>query len=273
VAGFPHVATRAAAQDAWCLLVERRQPSAGWGYNRLDPVNADSTTWGARLAAAIGGGGSWPARNARAAVAQHQQADGGVTTWRVSACPHPAAADLKPPDGSYAGWCRTSHACVTAGAAAVLGEPALDYLRAAQSADGNWHGYWWADDEYATALAAEALARTGRRDDSRRVAAAAEWASLRIGADGAIADSPFATALALRILCLNAFGSAQSRRIVRWLLDQQEDDGGWRASARRQSPRPDVTDPSARPAAVTEVDDARTLTTATVLTALARGAA
>jgi hypothetical protein len=273
LAGTSHVAARAAAHGAWGLLVERRQPSAGWGYNRLEPVDADSTTWGLRLAAAIGTTGSWPARNARAALAQHILADGGITTYRVDACPRPAAHHLKPPGGSHAGWCRTSHACVTAGAAPIVGEPALEYLRGAQRADGSWLGYWWADDEYATALAAEALTATGRPDDARRVSRSVEWAGARVGADGTIGDSPFATALGLRILKLDARGQGPAQRALRWLLDQQEADGGWRASARLQSPRPDVIDPSTRPPATAAVDDARTFTTATVLTALVGSAA
>ena len=267
-----HDAACAAAHEAWRLLVERRQPSAGWGYNRFEPVDADSTAWGVRLAAAIGQADSWPARSARAVLSQHMLSDGGITTYRVTVCPRPKPEHLKPPDGSHAGWCQTSHACVTAGAAPIVGEPTLDYLRKAQSADGNWRGYWWADDEYATALAAEALAGTGRPDDARRVAAAAEWAGAHVGADGAIGNSPFATALGLRILQLGGGGPGPAQRAARWLLDRQETDGGWHASARLQNPRPDVTDPSTRPPAAATIDEARTFTTATVLTALARSA-
>jgi hypothetical protein len=273
LAATPHDAGRAAAQEAWRLLVERRQPCAGWGYNRFGPVDADSTAWGARLAAAIGAVGSWPARNARATLAQHVLSDGGITTYRATACPRPTEEHLTPPNGSNAGWCRTSHACVTAGAAPIVGEPALDYLRTAQSADGNWRGYWWGDDEYATALAAEALAATGRPDDALCVTAAAEWAGARVGDDGAIGDSPFATALGLRILELDGGAQEPAERAHRWLLDRQEADGGWRASARLQNPRPDITDPSSRPPAAATIDEARTFTTATVLTALARSAA
>src|SRR5205085_779729 len=79
------------------------------------------------------------------------------------------AQRLRPPDGSYAGWCATSHACVTAAAASVGYEPGREFLRSAQHADGSWRSYWWDDDEYATALAAEALAATGDPDDRARV--------------------------------------------------------------------------------------------------------
>ena len=179
---------REAAERAWTLLSRRRAPVAGWGWNRLLPVDADSTAWGLRAASAVGAGASPIALAARRALDAHRMPDGGVSSYRAAARPRPHGRDLTPPDASYAGWTMTSHACVTA-AAAGLGDPgALAFLRAAQREDGSWASYWWLYDEFATAFAARALAATGDPGDARRAAAAADWAGARIEADGAVSE-------------------------------------------------------------------------------------
>jgi hypothetical protein len=264
-----------ASRATWTLLAERRMPVAGWGYNRMLPVDGDSTAWGLLLAAATGAGDTWPARAARVALERHRLPDGGIASYRAAERPRPAAASVTPPDGSYAGWCATSHACVTAAAASLGDEPARDFLRGAQRADGSWAAYWWRDDEYATGLAAEALAASGREDDRVRVAAAGGWAAGRLGSDGAAGSSAFATAWLLRTLGLerSAAGVRGHREgAIAWLLRTQESDGGWPASARLVSPRPDLTDRPDSPApAMACLDEARAFTTATVVSALAGG--
>jgi squalene cyclase len=156
----------------------------------------------------------------------------------------------------------------------VWDERRREFLRHAQRDDGSWAAYWWEDDEYATALAAEALAATGRPDDRPRVESAVRWTLARIGQDGAAAGSPFATAWCVRILHLAADAAAvreQRARSVAWLMHRQEPDGGWPASARLVAPRPDVTDRAASPVPpAASLDEARTFTTATVLSALTR---
>src|SRR5205807_182091 len=138
--------------------------------------------------------------------------------------------------GPYDGWCGM-HTCVTAAAAILgLGPAPLEFLRRAQHEDGSWTGHWWDDDEYATARAVEALAANG---DHESVARAVRWAEGRIGVDGAVCSeaqggpSPFATALALRILVVAGAPEEGARaRAARWLRSEQRADGSWTPSAR-----------------------------------------
>ncbi|MFL5865796.1 MAG: hypothetical protein ACJ766_01695 [Thermoleophilaceae bacterium] len=257
-----------AALRAWDLLVERRVPLGGWGYNRISPVDADSTSWALRLAAALGLTDSAPARKGLRALAMHELPDGGLATYVPAECPRPRSERMTPPNGSLAGWCRTSHTCVTAVAASLGGERRLEYLRSAQQGDGSWTAYWWRDDEYATALGAEALAAAGDRGP---VESAVRWASARAGPDGAVSGSPFATAWCVRLMLLGDDTREPLGRSIAWLLQSQDPDGGWPATARMVVPRPDVTDPEASPVPpALSLDDARTFTTATVISALAR---
>jgi hypothetical protein len=238
------------------------------------PIDADSTAWALHLAAAVGESGSAPALRARETVKAHAQRDGGVSTYLDAARMRPVAPRMRPPDGFAAGWCSTSHACVTASAALLGIEPARDFLRRAQRSDGSWRSYWWDDDAYATALAAEALAGTGREDDRLRVAAAVDWAAARIAAN--MGGSPFPAALCLRVLSLDDTPrTGESREhVTAGLVERQEPDGGWPASARLLAPRPDARDRDAGPVPpLATLDENRIFTTATVLSALTRSAA
>jgi hypothetical protein len=268
LAGAPDGDAHRAARDAWSLLVERRRPGGGWGWNRELPVDADSTAFGLRMAEAIGMEGSERAREAHEELEEHLLPDGGIPVYRAEALPQ----------GSNAGWCRTPHPCVTAGAAAVADERPREFLRRTQRAEGSWAAYWWEDEEYTTAFAAEALARTGSPGDRRRVATAIRWAAGRIGPNGAVysaahgGDSAFATALCVRILALAEDPAAVQEALSRamaWLLEHQRTHGAWPQSARMRSPRPHVSDPY-EPGApcLTCLDEAGICTTATVLPAL-----
>jgi hypothetical protein len=270
LAGIPDRRARAAAERAWRLLVERQAADGGWSYNRAAPTDADSTAWVLRLAAALGHSASRAPATARLALERHILPGAGLTTYTEDACPGPGVPALASPDGSGDGWCRTVHACVTAAAATVAlnGEPLRESLRRTQAADGSWAPYWWEDREYATALAAEALAATGRRGDRDRVDRAVAWV-LRQPAD----SSAFASAWQVRVLRLADTGiDARERldRSVGWLVESQDGDGGWPASARLRWPRQDVTDADAIDVGgLATRDDSRIFTTGTVLTALA----
>ena len=190
----------------------------------------------------------------------------------------------------YRGWC-SAHTCVTAAAAALegWGESCRDFLRTSQLPDGGWRGYWWCDDEYTTALAAEALARHAGPEDHCRVQRAVEWACSRIGPEGAAystaygGPSPFATAWCVRTLVL-AQDLSSVRDIlalaVKWLLEHQRTDGAWPPSARLRLPPPDVLDPEqyqdwvvdaeTNASGTSFLDRQANFTTATALAALAR---
>jgi hypothetical protein len=243
-----HAAARAGAQRAWQLLAQRRR--AGWGWNFVQPADADSTAWALRLAARLGALDEVPARTGLTFLRSHAQPDGGVSTY----LPHMHHAWMGE-DGVNPDWFQ-SHGCVTAAAAGLLhlGPGPFDYLRAVQRVDGAWTGYWWRKATYATAHAAEALAAAAAPD---AVARAAAWADAWID-DG----SPFDLALALKTIMLNPGGS-RSRFTdgTERLLQAQWADGSWSGSAALGIPnRHGVTVPA--------LDHRRTFTTATVLRTL-----
>jgi hypothetical protein len=254
-----------AARRAWLALTRRRSEELGWGYNRLTPPDADSTAWALRLAGGLGLENDERVVRARGFLRRHVLAEGGVTTY---AARDPIRAYTRlAGDASFAGW-QAPHSCVTAAAAPIVGDLAVRHLAAHQHATGNWTGYWWADDEYTTALAAEAHPQ-GR-------AAAARWAVQRLGDDGAVRDeqgtpSAWATAWCLSTLALCAERDAlqAGARAREWLVGAQRDDGSWRASARMRVPLPGQVDARAEPIRLATVDQNRVFTTAAVVATLA----
>jgi squalene cyclase len=275
------------AQSAWRFLSRRQRGDGRWGYNLLTIGDGDSTAWGLRLAHEIGNGNSDQIERARGALAEHLRENGGVATYATEG---PIRRLIEAPEEqSFQGWCG-AHTCVTA---VVAGTPHYrdqthSYLCRAQREDGSWRAYWWCDHEYATAFAAEALAKSGIADHSARIERAAEWAINRFRASGFIATndhpagSPFATALGLRAVLLSPGVSAGVMRTVQaavaWLFVRQLPDGSWASSARLRVPWPHDD----RPDEYTEwiyggrkegsliVDRNRIFTTATILTALQR---
>jgi len=252
---------RAAASRAWHLLKARARH--GWGWNFLQPADADSTLWGLHLASALEQDDTQEAREATAFLRQHMQDDGGFATYRRDV---------------YASWTEgkavnpawyDAHGCVTAAAAHLpdLGPAPLDYLRAIQQPDGDWQSYWWESDRYATALAAEALASQGGQGDTDRVRHAVKgtcaWLDREGGAEKLV-ERPFEAAWALRTLALRPLDEGdQLRRLVDMLLATQNEDGSWRASAA-------LAIPNRRGEIVQAIDTRRCFTTATVLDALGR---
>lgn len=247
-----------AASRAWRSLTRRDR--IGWGWNFLQPPDADSTIWALRLAADLGLYESAPAREALAFLRRHLQGDGGVATY---------LPDLHSEwsNGAHinAGWFE-AHACVTAAGAGLdgLGSAPLGYLRRTQQPDGTWGGYWWDSIAYATALAAEALAATGHPEDAARVARAAQAAGVLLENQDVRHERPFETALALRTALLVPGAPPELLRKSRdTLLAWQRADGSWTGSAA-------MSIPNSKGEFVPAVDNRRNLTTATVLTALVR---
>ncbi|MEU3183993.1 prenyltransferase/squalene oxidase repeat-containing protein [Streptomyces sp. NPDC006923] len=282
---------QAAALDAWRLLARTRGPSDGWGYGPQVPGDADITSWALRLAEAVGADAEPRAAEGYDFVLRHLRADGGITSY-VPEVAGPFLTRVAPRwDGWYA-----SHPCVTAAAAGLLRLPRrprlLTRLREIQRPEGSWAAYWWADREYSTALAAEALMADPDDRDIPAASAAGRWAAERIGPDGAVRTSwepdgsPFATAFAVRAVL--AGGAREGRpavgRAVRWLLDSQRQDGSWKPSAWCRCPGPTDLDPDEREhwernrrgrAALGSVvlDNAALYTTASVVAALGRATA
>lgn len=263
---------RRAALEVWQLLRQRRPPGRGWGFNRRLPPDADSTTWAIRLALAVGASAAPHAEAARAVVLAHLRSDGGASTYLEALCPRRHIAELTPPGGSYEGWFGVSHPCVTAAVATLGYQEPIDFLRRSQAPDGSWNAYWWEERAYTTALAVEAFAEHGRKHDWPRLDAASSWAAGRIDDSGSVDESPFATALCVRVLLAGRQDRAGRRalsRAVSWLEAAQQHDGSWPASARLLVPRADQLsggDPGAP--GTSSLDDARIFTTATVLSAI-----
>jgi squalene cyclase len=244
------------ASAAWSRLRSRRRWAAGWGYNARVPVDADSTVWALRLAESVGAAGSRRAQRAYRLLARHARPNGGLATYADDG-PIRHFTRIKPAI-SFEGWC-CAHPSVTAAAAllpAFSGQSrALDFLRKTQSPDGSWHSYWWCDREYTSALAAEALHKWGQHGDAACVHRASEWAQGRIASNGAVCTdlfpggSPFATALALRILALadlSNTGQEKAACAIGWLLQQQQWDGSWRPTAALRISPSSVIDPDVR---------------------------
>jgi squalene cyclase len=227
---------------------------------------------------AVQDGASTRAQQARNFLTQHQHANGGVATYVEGEAIREFTA--RPGQASVDGWCAI-HPCVTAAAAVLspVAEGCRRFLSETQRADGSWPAYWWCDEEYTTALAAEALAATQQPEESRSVAAAVEWASQRLGSGGAVAsiaqrgESAFATSWCLRTLLL-ANEQRQVREAVEnagtWLSEQQRPDGSWPPSAWLRIPPPDILWPESHPTNQLAIDTRSCFTTATVLAALTR---
>ncbi len=263
-----------AANRAWNLLLSRRQSSPGWGYNSFAPADADSTAWTLRLATALDEIQSQRTKAASQFLVKHLSSSGGVACYLPEELDNTEEASSK----SIEGWC-SAHTCVTAAVAGLEGikAPCIDFLRNTQREDGSWKAYWWYDSEYATALAAEALAKDNDRRNYQQVQLAIEWAASRINSTGAVYshqygdNSAFATAWCVRTLALakdKQHFYSQLHQAVNWLIDTQKRDGSWNASAlMRFSDPTDILDPDSSPGRIIP-DDKRIFTSATVLIAL-----
>jgi hypothetical protein len=278
-------------QQSWKLLNTRtHRANQTWGYNRFPPGDADSTGWAIQLAVTLEETESERIQQAVQSLLSHQRPDGGFSTYERA---EPIRAFIHAPlEQTLEGWCG-SHPCVSA-AIATLPHGILPstcrsrlhrYLQSTQSADGNWDAYWWQDPEYSTALAAAAIAVS--QPDSPRITQAVNWGLNRLTNEGFIPTldhpmgSPFATAWCLRLLLLqpeNPAVQAAIITVVDWLLDQQQLDGSWAASARLRVPYPDDQTPNQFDQWIYHgtvqgslvFDHARIFTTATILQALAQ---
>ncbi|MEK6221866.1 MAG: hypothetical protein N2D54_06425, partial [Chloroflexota bacterium] len=218
----------------------------------------------------------------------HQNIDGGLTTYLPSS---PIIGMIGAPSAEFLkGW-TSSHACVTAAAAGLIKFKKhisiFDYLIKKQSTGGNWVSYWWMDNEYATALAVEGLAKgLPANQNTRAIQKAVDWILSRMNNYGTVLTnlhpngSPFGTALAIKIL-MAAPNQSQVEGIitlaVNWLLKNQFEDGAWEASASLRIPPPGLIDVESFEgweirndidAGTIKMDNRKIMTTATVFEAL-----
>lgn len=255
----------AAVSRTWSLLEARGRH--GWGWNAMQPPDADSTVWALRLALALGHDREEIVQQALSFVADHVIPNGGgVTTYEKR---HHAAAGGSP--GCQPGWFEP-HGCVTAVTAYLAtqgGQTRLrntvDYLQQNQGENGAWSAYWWHDSAYATAFATEALVGDSDPASLNACIRAADWARISLTQNSVDDFSPFALALRMQILAhaLVATDTTLLKAGYRKLLAVQLDDGSWPASAALTIPNRDGD-------VIPALDNRRTMTTALIVQTLAR---
>lgn len=264
--------------NIWEQLRRSVRTDGGWGWNAWIASDADTTTWVLRLASQLGVVRDSVIAAAEAFVAEHVQSDGGTATYEESHFKAFHASKTHPL--GLADWC-SSHNCVTAASSVLMpfSQNGIHFLEKRQRDDGSWQGYWWPDPEFTTALTVSAFASSPKQETVAAIADARRWVVSRMMANGGVqsqqtkAFSPFATANGLMILLDSAKvlddqetpteHQLLEKTCVRWLMEQQLDDGSWSASALMFS------DPLAEPGKY-HIDQERIHTTATVLNALNR---
>lgn len=225
---------------AWLQQVSDR---GRWAYADVAALDADSTIWASRLGEQLGFGIS---SETLEFLLKHVCEDGLVATYMHEDFLERYGDSFQMQNPGWYG----GHPCVTSAASSLGGLPWRDRivraLSLAQQSTGSWHGYWWLDPEYATALSIEGLG--GSVEYASNVEAGAQWLSRR-AKDGAVKTphfpegSPFATGLALRGLVMaGEFGPTQLRAGT-WLANAQQPDGSWTSSATMLIPNPHMVRP------------------------------
>jgi squalene-hopene/tetraprenyl-beta-curcumene cyclase len=222
----------------------------GWAYNHLWTEDADSTAWGIRFAINLGLKGKLRTEVAEKFLLQHITSNGGIRTFFLE-------KELRKflsagPDDPISGWIAT-HTCVTAAVALLpfMNNRLAPWLHAHQLPDGSWDAYWWPDAEYSTSLAIEALVLDNPDLYTASINKSVEYIINKLGGNNHISNegfpegSPFATALALKILVLSGRNLELKEitdSVALWLLDHQRSDGSWESSALMRVPPAKITD-------------------------------
>lgn len=246
----------AAVLDQTRRAIEARwRPGSGWSYNAVSPADADSTAWALKFLNAVAPQ-SGCIDGARAFLASHRLADGGIATYAPSTPIRIGAVAVAAP-----GW-RGSHDCVAANAAPLL-DGALDgYLRERQQPEGCWHAMWWKTEAFATALALDSFGA-----DAAVTQRAIGWAR----AQGLSTASPFDRAwLAAIMMRGDKDDCASAAAMLDLLAAEQRDDGSWVAGAPMLFPAPDSA--GRDPGGAVLLDIRRSFTTAAVLTVMNQAA-
>ena len=226
---------------AWLQQVANR---GRWAYADVAALDADSTIWASRLGEQLGFRISAETLDF---LHKHVCADGQIATYTHEDFLERYGDSFQMQNPGWYG----GHPCVTSAASSLGGLPWRDrILRAlslAQQSTGSWHGYWWLDPEYATALSIEGL--RGSVQYATNVATAERWL-FRRAQDGAVKTphfpegSPFATGLALRGLAMTGELGPTQLRAGSWLAAAQHPDGSWTSSATMLIPNPHMVRPN-----------------------------
>ncbi len=203
--GSTLVEFRSVPQGMLEALLSLQWDCGGWSYNQNSVPDADSTLRVLQFLAKVGFDDQAVTDKAEAFVISHQQADGGIATYRPE-----AVAMMGYPEG---GW-TTSHPCVTALAARVLRSQRArakanryltDRLR-----KGDARAYWWRTPWYV------------------------RYESSWINGEG-IGDDPVEIGL---VLLLKARLGIEDRELTTRLMGLQLGDGSFPASHQFRIPRP-----------------------------------
>jgi squalene-hopene/tetraprenyl-beta-curcumene cyclase len=276
--------TADALETAADTLSASQNLDGGWGYNEDVPTDADSTAWVLRFLTRVGRDGSVCRRAASCLIGHQRSQNGGIATY-FEAGPIRRFMGL----GCWVpfwGWC-APHTEVTAvaghaltGSSPTAAQAAWHFVRSRQRRDGSWSSYWWTSPHYTTLQAVEFALSVGDWAVVRRAVA---WTITSQGDTGGwnipgVADSAFASALAVSTLLQANADHDHVERGVRRLIELQEADGGWVSYPIMRIPLPPDRDPNRegpwRPVqfgdGVVVADQHRTFTSAACVAALAR---
>jgi hypothetical protein len=276
-----------AAKESWKIHGVKHffDGFGGWSYNHLWTEDADSTAWGIRFANNLGLEGKLRTKLAEKFLLQHVTSNGGIRTFFLE-------KELRKflnaaPDDDISGWI-APHTCVTAAVALLPSMNSLftPWLHKHQLQNGSWDAYWWSDAEYSTSLAIEALLLSKSEEYNESVDKSTDYILNKLGEKDFVSNerfpegSPFATALALKVLVLSHKRQdlkAKIESIESWLMDRQKLDGSWEPSALLRVPPVKKTDVSTfrdwnsgkgLEWSTTTVDQHAVFTTATVLSVM-----
>ncbi|HEX2079687.1 MAG TPA: prenyltransferase/squalene oxidase repeat-containing protein [Longimicrobium sp.] len=245
LAGEGGAGRRAARGGAAWLLANRRAP-AGWGYNAVAGLDADSTAHALLLLRALGR--RVPGADTAWLLAR-RRADGGFATFDGPGAWGTAHPDVTPP----------AFRALPAGTRRRLGPRVLRYAREMRHPDGSWPAYWWRTRHYATyhnLLLLRALGCPARHlpvtrgDETRAVHTVMDLALVLAAAAVGGAPRPLVDGLARALAAL------------------QRPDGGWEGGPNLRVTDPACERPWEAPAGKLYTDLRGLITTATALAAL-----
>jgi squalene-hopene/tetraprenyl-beta-curcumene cyclase len=195
---------------------------------RVDAAIARGVQWTLGLQSSDGGWGAFDADNTSTLIADIPFCDFGEVTDPPSADVTAHAVEMLACEG---------HADSEAFARG------LRWLREAQEPDGSWFGRWGVNHVYGTSAALLALEAAAADAQDLQVRRAVRWLEERQNEDGGWGEDPrsyddpawigrgpsTASQTAWALLALHAAGerSGAMARGVGWLVERQQDDGGW----------------------------------------------